>query len=759
MKAFWMKDIDIIKKNLAFIMLIAAESVFLGIFFFHAIFTQKRVVELYGEAFQITSDNLQMENGVLCVYESDSEDNGNGQVIRTSEFELKSGGYEVIVEYDSQVENNQVDQYNAEVLISSQQKIYMNPIVLNDQDNFAKGRIWIPTHSECDDLVFQMFYSGNGLLQIEKIIITESIIYRYIRLIGFIFLFLAVDFIIIALFSNRPLRINKVNTYIIIIAFIASIPFLAKELYYGHDQWFHMMRISSIANEFQNGQFPVRISTTINNGYGYPNSVYYGDIFLYPFAFLYLCFVPMGICYQLYIIINNLFTCYVTYYSLNKISRNTNLNLLGTAVYSLCTYRLINLNIRAAVGEFTAMAFLPLIVAGIYLIYVEEKPQIEDWVLLSIGMTGVVLSHVVTVEIVIVNIGLLCFLLIRKTVKKEKLCAFIKAVLVCLGLSAWFVVPFLDFFLSQKTMVQKEDLRILENTTQEIIYLFQMFSPGEEGGYYITIGASMVFAMIVVLYCVVKYCKNKQGNNIVLRLFAGFVLLNLFFVSSFFPWGRIQKIFDVEGLGYQIGTIQFSWRFLCIVSVLLTFAVVIAMDKIKENNKQFYDYSYVVMLMCIVLSVGFFYYKYPMEVDSEEWNYYSPYSNSDELYLLEGASGGIRDISRVEVIRGDAQVCRYSKEQGIARVAVDNTGKEISAISVPIYAYKYYRVYNQGREIIHTNTEQKCISFDVPANYSGEYQIKFEPPIGWRVAEIVSLLFAIGLCTMFFVKNYKKQAK
>ena len=126
-------------------------------------------------------------------------------------------------------------------------------------------------------------------------------------------------------------------------------------------------------------------------------------------------------------------------------------------------------------------------------------------------------------------------------------------------------------------MVQKGDLRLLENNTQELIYLFQFFSPGTEGKHYLTVGLSMMLGLVIVAFCLVKYCKNRDENSWKLRLFTGFGLLNLLFVSSYFPWSRIQKHLDIEGIGYQIGTIQFSWRFLCIVSVVLTFAIVIAL--------------------------------------------------------------------------------------------------------------------------------------------------------------------------------------
>lgn len=745
MKVFMRKVQEMMKKHSVMSVIVVLQALFLAMLFLHAASTERQVVELETQSFLLSEDNLRIRDGVLLIDEKDSVNTNNKQNIKTMKFALPSGAYDVAITYDSQVKKDQINQYNADASITSRFKIYMDSIRLNDQDNRVQGRLWIPIFSQCDDLVFQISYNGSGPLQIENITFTESLAYRYIRMIGFLLLFLLADIVFMILFTDIKLPVNRVNASLAAIILVASIPFMGKVLYSGHDQWFHVLRISSLATEFQNGQFPVRMSTAMNNGYSYPNPIYYGDIFLYPSALLYMCFVPMRVCYQVYVIAINIATALITYYSLGKISKNINLRLLGTAVYTLCMYRLINLNTRSAAGEFTAMVFLPLIVAGIYLIYTNEMPKFKDWFLLSLGMAGVLMSHVVTAEMLVMNLVLVCIILIKKTMEKHRFMALLKAVILCVGMSAWFIVPFIDYVLTQKTKVQENDLRILENNTQEFIYMFQMFSPGNEGKHYLTIGLSMMLAMIIVLYCLVRYCKNNQENSKKLRLFAGIGLMNLAFVSSYFPWGRIQKHLNIEGIGYQIGTIQFSWRFYCIVSVVFTFAVVLALEKIMIENKRLYEYSFVMILLCITISVGFYYYEYPDEVGSRGRNTYPSYSNSDELYLLEGASKTVRDASKVNVLEGEAKIVRYSKEDGVASIFVDNKGNQNAVISAPIYAYKYYKVYSNEQEVAYEITDTKCISITVPANYCGEYQIKFEPPVSWRVSEMVSFFVGLGL--------------
>ncbi len=758
MKLFRKIDKEKIKKHPVMAAIFALQIAVIIVLFLYSCITPRRVVEIESQQFRLPADNVSIQDEKLVIHEKDSINADNKQSIITTEFGLTSGAYEISVPYDSQVGKGQITEYNADVSISSRFRIYTDSIRLDDQNTVVYGKIWIPILSNCDDLKLKISYNGKGPLEVGTITFTESVLYRFARLAGFVFLFIFIDIVIAALFTDISLPINRVNVSLAAIVFVASIPFLGKVLFSGHDQWFHLLRISSLAAEIENGQIPVRMSTLMNNGYSYPNSVYYGDIFLYPSALLYLCSVPLRVCYQIYVISINLATAFITYLTLGVVTKNQNLRLLGSAIYTLCMYRLINVNTRAAAGEYTAMVFLPLIVAGVFLIYTKEKPRFKDWLPLSIGMAGVIMSHVVTAEMLVINLALLCIVLFKKTIERDKFQAFVKAVVVCIGVTAWFVVPFIDYVTSQATMVQEDDLRLLENNTQELIYLFQFFSPGNEGKHYLTIGLSLIFGLVIVVYCLGKYCKNNDENSWKLRFFTAFGLLNLVFVSNFFPWSRIQKYLDIEGIGYQIGTIQFSWRFLCIASVALTFAVVIALERISIENKKLYSYSFIAMLLCITLSAGFYYYRYSDEVSSRSRNIYQPYSNSDSLYLLEGASKTVRNSAKVNVLEGDVKVLRYDKEDGIACIEVDNSGNQNAVISAPIYAYKYYKVYRDGVEIAHQITDTKCISIEVPAGYRGDFQISFEPPVSWKIFEWVSLIFVIALLYEL-IRRYRKRVR
>ena len=73
--------------------------------------------------------------------------------------------------------------------------------------------------------------------------------------------------------------------------------------------------------------------------------------------------------YQIYVALVNLATVLISYWCFSKMFASRLSGLLGAALYSLNLYRFTNLYTRAAVGEFSAMAFLPLILYALWAVF------------------------------------------------------------------------------------------------------------------------------------------------------------------------------------------------------------------------------------------------------------------------------------------------------------------------------------------------------------------------------------------------------
>ena len=693
------------------------------------------------------------DKGILYFLNDGSINADNKTTVQTKNLgiTIPSGAYSFDIEYSSSVDDIETSEYNTTVNAKSQYKIYFDEIRLNTQKKTMSGRLYIPLFISCDDLGINISYNGNGTANISNITLTELPEYRFVRLMGIALLFLMLDFAIALFFTSIEIPVKREHAILLLIIAMSSLPFLATKLYSGHDLRWHLLRIASVAQELSNGQFPVRMETSINNGYSYPWSIYYCDIFLYPAALLYLMKAPLRICYQLYAISVNVFTTLFTYKAIGKITKNNSFKLLGTALYVLCIYRLVNINVRVAVGEYTAMAFLPLVASGMYLIYTKERPQFKDWIYLTVGMSGIIMSHIVSCEMVVINLILLCIILIKKTLKKEVFLSLVKAATLCVGITSWFAVPFLDYYLHHETIIKKEKFVILENRAVEAIELLGQFAPGKDRGHYIAIGMSLVIGVGLILYCLAKYKKSKEINT--LRVIGGLAFLNVFFVNKFFPWEGIQRHLQLGGLGYKMGNVQFVWRFLSIASVLLTFAAIIALNMINEKQAKVARAICLSLICSIFVSVGFFYYAYTDGGGTSEYNTMQTADASDNLYLLSGTNNKNQNFALPKVLSGNAQLGEYSKEGSCYKLYVENDSNKASFVSLPIYNYRYFNIYDKaGDRIDKTKTDNNCIEAGIPAQYAGDIIVKFEPPYTWRVAELVSILTIAGTSWYIFRK-------
>lgn len=731
-----------------------AEAIFVLSLFLYACISPRQVINVNMASFETEADYTYMEDEILYFVDREDVDDSNCTNVTTEEMKVPSGAYRVDVIYDSYVNENQINEYNANLTMSSRWSISFDSVTLDDQHTQVSGKLWIPLFTGCDDLKINLSYNGNGSLQVKAITLTECLKYRFLRVIGFLLFFAMFDFIIALFYSDRKIKLRKEPVILAGVVAVASLPFFAHTLFGGHDLWFHLLRIASVAEELGNGQFPVRMETVVNNGYGYPMSIYYCDLFLYPAALLYRMSLPLRTCYQIYVLMVNTATTIFTYLALGKLTKRSNIRLFGTALYVLSIYRLVNINVRAAVGEYTAMTFLPLIVAGFYLIYTKDKPETKDWICLAFGMTGVISCHVLTGEMIAINLLLLCFILVKRTFRKDVLLSFVKAGLLCIGLTAWFLIPFLDYFVHQKSVIQEREAAMIENTSIELIYLFQQFSPGKDVGHYLTVGMPLTLGIAMILWGLLK-CKSEysEQRKKSLRVISGFAFLNILFVTKYFPWGRLQKLMGIEGLGRQISTVQFTWRFLSLASMLLVFAVVIVWDQMTEkkwNGLRILSFS---MLACIFVSVSFFYYRFTDEVWTASYNIVQPYGDTDKPYLLEGTDTAIQISSTPKVLEGKATICNYEQKDGSYKIYVENKEKQSASIELPIYNYRYFTVYSEdGKKITKTTSEQKCIQINVPAEYGGNVIVKFEVPIFWRIGEGVSLI-CVGILIVLAVKK------
>lgn len=171
-----------------------------------------------------------------------------------------------------------------------------------------------------------------------------------------------------------------------------------------------------------------------------------GTFFLYIPACLHLMGCPVLLSYNIFVILVNGATAWIAYISLEKIVGNKWVSLLGATLWTLAPYRLLDLYVRAAVGEYIAIAFIPLCALAVWMIFFsKERNGFLSCFIFALGFASIIYSHVISVLIVAVFIfpAVVLGLIFRHD--RATVILLLASIGLTLLLSAAFLVPFLIF--------------------------------------------------------------------------------------------------------------------------------------------------------------------------------------------------------------------------------------------------------------------------------------------------------------------------
>ena len=317
------------------------------------------------------------------------------QTAQQCTLSLPRGAYEMTISYASSG-TTPSGQILAEVCVLAD-AVQSDALVLTDTFPSVTGRFWVTTLGRAENVQLLVTPSDGQSLTVQNITLRAQPIWKAAKLLGWLLAFVAADALLLRL---RHTPVCEWGTPLLLLSgvLLASLPYCREFLFAGHDLNFHTYRILNLAQSMADGQFPVRLFTRGFNGYGIATPQFYCDLFLYLPALLYIFFVPLQRCFQIYVILVNAATAAAAQYSFARISGSKKAAAVAAFCYTLASYRLTNVLVRAAVGEYTAMVFLPLVALGAWAITVQERPTPRDWLPLSLGMAGLLQSHLLTAE-------------------------------------------------------------------------------------------------------------------------------------------------------------------------------------------------------------------------------------------------------------------------------------------------------------------------------------------------------------------------
>ncbi len=681
---------------------------------------------------------------------------------------LRSGAYSVKVFYDSASSQDSVSIDNSAGSLSFHTEngaaLKANTLQLTDGLNETESRFWLRPGLREREVSLTVQHNGTGKLAVSMIQIEEKRIYRVVLCIAAAFFMAFCNFLYLVFvreWAGRPsLKTRWIIAGILGITVSAGITFFTDFLFIntGHDLKFHISRIISLAESLRETQIPHRMQFEMLNGYGYASPLFYGELFLLLPAVLYNCYVPIQTCYQIFATVTNLCTCLISFWCFTKMTHDWKKGMFGSFLYTLSAYRMINVLLRAAVGEYTAMTFLPLFVYGIWNIYSkreDEKIGLKEYLPIVLAATGLVNSHILSCEMTAMFVLLFVFLRWEKTFQINIFMALVKSCVLSLLLNLWFVVPFL---MSMRMDINMKHVIIkMENRSVYPVQLFGIFhtisGSGIDGGVKqempLALGLPLVLG--IVLFLAVYISKDvwelhQDKNMKAAKLCMALGMTAVFLASSFCWW---DTLWDISKSAAGLATVvQFPWRYLGMASALLIPMLLFLLQVLEKHiSKRAVLGIMAGITAAAVLTEGYFIMGFT-DVQDEIRLYSKADLGTMQVmgaeYKLTGTDLEKYKWKYVQYEEGIENTSFHYDKNGTYYLSCENKSGHASFVDVPVQMYDHYHAYYGDTELAISRGDNNRIRIELPADFAGTICLQYKVPVLWRLCEAAS-------CLSFFV--------
>ncbi len=342
---------------------------------------------------------------------------------------------------------------------------------------------------------------------------------------------------------------------------------------YTHDSLWHIERIQNMSSLLP-AQFPVRWSPSLDNGYGVPLFN-----FTYPLPYYFgagLMAIGLGPIksYNLIILVSYLLGGVGVYFLGSK---KPWVGLVAAVLYLTMPYQFLDIFVRGALGEVVALGIIPWIFLAIGQISTDGKLRWYS----SLPFALLIISH----NFYAYLFGALLAFCVA-VIYRHKL-AIMVSLLISLGLSAFFWLP---------ALLEKNYLLFSASAQNgyrdHYVYFTQLFSSqwsylGSQAGLdpqemSYSLGISTIIVILVAIYVAVKTRAKRLGSY----LFPLLVSIFLMLPASDFLWQHLPLL----------ASIQFPWRFLGVVAVLIPLIYLeIADHYAKASNFRLFSFVLIIV--------------------------------------------------------------------------------------------------------------------------------------------------------------------
>ena len=474
------------------------------------------------------------------------------------------------------------------------------------------------------------------------------------------------------------------NQTVILISFLISIVsilpmFFFRDKLYGDDIVFHINRLLSLDTVWKS---PINFTT--NGGTGQLINTFYPWLTYYPIFIIYKLTQSVFVAWMSFQFLVRFVTCLLSFYGLRLLKYSDKQVMIFSTFYLFSGYFLHNSYYRAAVGETLAMIFLPLVFVGVRLITFGD---FKKWWILTLGMLGLVYSHVLSV--LLASVGIFFAVVTSFWIwdnKKECVLGFLKATLVTLSMSLAFFVPMIEQFkyvtlrTTFKPLLSKTALSLADNW--ELILKSDLRTPSVNLLYLLGLVLSLIFTKRFV----------KVGEA---RIYLFISLILAFLTLKSFPWQFLQAS--------PVSNLQFPWRLWSFALLFFSLALANILENISIKAST--------ILVLLGLCLNMFQIVTVQDKMTKAKNILPSHTKVTREMLAKGTYKNINgDYTNKEVPFGfvfdkhlflDNQEIKpfISRSPNELVLTVTNESKESKVLSLPVFYYKGQEARIDGKRV------------------------------------------------------------
>jgi len=549
-----------------------------------------------------------------------------------------------------------------------------------------------------------------------------------------------------------------------LIAIVGTIYFTIGTLPSGADTGYHLERIESVAYSIRDGVFPIRLEAFYPYGYGYADGIFYCDLSLYIPGFLRMAGFSVQSAFNVFGIVCVVAGIITAFYCFKKIFKSSYIAILGVMLNNLAIYHNFDSVLRGGTGFFVASIFFPVLLYGYYRLFSEdtgEKKYNTVWIPIAIGYTGIICSHVLSMEITALWTIVMLLTMLPRVFRRKTLLELLKALGAVIILNLWFLVPFVDYYINVDLRIKNVSARTIQS--MGLLYDSFIMPPLSVSDFkyqlFNTVVLILVVAFIVCWIAGVWKPYKKIGFITLAKICAIYSLISIVLSTKYFPWNYLHSLNPL--FEKVISAIQYPNRFLGYADLFSTITICALIWGVWQ-----YKYVWLKYAITTVTVLGMLVYSvYYIENTAIQYNSLHLYDVTMQVGYLSGAEYTVFGTD-YENIRpwlsaktsDNIILDEYVKKDLAADVVITNISDNEGYVDVPLLYYRDYRAYaSDGTRMECVSSEEYCVRTIVPAGYSGEISIKFVSPWYWRVAEVIGYISWILL--IVYVARRRKEIK